>query len=203
VATIHRGATLTPHFRDFLPSWLARQPFYVGVGLPALAPVGFFRLEDPAGAVGIETHLLRDGETVYQLPMTYRDAPFLGAEHSLITTAEHSVLGTRWIYDGTADPVWIGRMLHLVRTEGVSEPSARPGVGDAAARGHLTGDADVLTSDGAAIELIRTVTARLVEPGPGILGLVTGRWYPAGPGSGAATGCLAVVRERRAPDSRQ
>jgi Maltokinase N-terminal cap domain len=47
--------TLTPSFRDFLPCWIARQPWYRGGGVPAIRPVGFFRLEDPAGAVGIET----------------------------------------------------------------------------------------------------------------------------------------------------
>ena len=28
MATVHPGTTLTPHFRDFLPPWLVRQPWY-------------------------------------------------------------------------------------------------------------------------------------------------------------------------------
>jgi hypothetical protein len=48
---VYPGATLTPHFGDFLPPWVARQPWYVGVGVPSLVAVGFFRFEDPAGAV--------------------------------------------------------------------------------------------------------------------------------------------------------
>ena len=196
MAKIRPGATLTPHFRDFLPAWVARQPWYAGVGIPSLAPVGYFRLEDPAGAVGIETHLVSDGSRLYQLPMTFRGAPLDGAEGSLITTAEHSVLGTRWIYDGTADPVWAGQVLDLVRTGGVSGHGTGPGVGPAEARGRLLGRPGMLTRDTAAIDLMRVVIGGEVAPDPGILGLVSGSWYPDGPGAEAATGCLAVVRKR-------
>ena len=45
----------------------------------------------------------------------------LGATESLIATAEHSVLGTRWIYDGVVDPAWVCEVLRLVRTNGVSD----------------------------------------------------------------------------------
>ena len=58
---VYPGATLTPHFRDFLPDWMARQPWYRGSDRPSLQMVGAFRFEDPAGEVGIETHLLTDG----------------------------------------------------------------------------------------------------------------------------------------------
>ena len=132
MAKIHPGATLTPHFRDFLPAWIANQPWYLAAGVPrvpSLVLVGAFRLEDPAGAVGIETHWLSDGTAINQVPMTYRDAPLDDAERGLIATAEHSVLGRRWIYDGPADPVWIGQMLRLVATEGVSDMSAKRGAG--------------------------------------------------------------------------
>jgi hypothetical protein len=135
VPKIHPGATLVPHFRDFLPAWLARQPWYLGSGVPTLEPVGYFRFEDPAGEVGVETHLVRADGTLYQVPLTYRGAPLPDADAALVTTAEHSVLGTRWIYDAAADPVWTAQLLDLVRTGGVSEPSTRRGVGPAEARG--------------------------------------------------------------------
>lgn len=196
MAKIHPGATLTPHFRDFLPAWVARQPWFTGAGVPALAPVGYFRFEDPAGAVGIETHLVSDGARLYQVPMTYRGAPLGGAEGSLIATAEHSVLGTRWIYDGSADLVWAERLLHLVRTSGVSDDGGRRGVRPAQARGVLVGRPDMLTCGTAAIELMRAVIPGDLGPDPGILGLVRGIWHPDGPGADPATGCLAVVRER-------
>jgi hypothetical protein len=75
VATIHPGTTLIPHFSEFLPAWLARQPWYAGCSTPFPTPVGYFRFEDPVGEVGIETHLVSDGRAVYQIPMTYRGAP--------------------------------------------------------------------------------------------------------------------------------
>ena len=39
-----------------------------------------------------------------QAPLTYRDEPLDGAEDALITEMQHSVLGTRWVYDGLRDP---------------------------------------------------------------------------------------------------
>jgi Maltokinase N-terminal cap domain len=196
VAKIHPGATLTPHFRDFLPAWVSRQPWYAGTGVPSLAPVGYFRLGDPAGAVGIETHLVSDGSQLYQLPMTYRDAPLDGADSSLITAAEHSVLGTRWIYDGPADPVWVEVLLDLVRTGGVSEHSTGQGAGPAEARGRALGRPGILTRDTVAVDLKRVVIPGDLAPDRGIIGPVTGSWYPRGSGAAPATGCLAVVRER-------
>ena len=196
MATVHPGAALTPHFRDFLPPWVARQPWYPGSGTPSLSPVGYFRFEDPAGEVGIETHLVTDGSSVYQIPMTYRDAPLRAAQRAaLITTAQHSVLGTRWIYDGEADPVWLARLLSLIRANGVSDPSTKRGVGPAEARGRL------LAPEGLIDEAVHVDLARVVIPGPpavgsSVAGLVMGTWYPGGGTAGTATGCLAVASRR-------
>jgi len=186
---IHPGATLTPHFRDFLPPWVARQPWYRGTGPPALTPVGYFRFEDPDGEVGVETHLVAAGSVLYQLPMTYRGAP-LDRPDALIATAEHSVLGTRWIYDGEADPVWAAELLRLVRTESAAEPSGKRGVEPAGARGRLLGPVD---------GWVRIELRRVVEPGlslaAGVVGQVTGSWCAAG--GTPEQGCLAVVRPER------
>ncbi|MPY98815.1 MAG: 1,4-alpha-glucan branching protein [Actinophytocola sp.] len=197
MAKIHRGATLAPHFRDFLPPWVARQPWYRGSGTPTLSPVGYFRFEDPAGDVGVETHLVTDGAVLYQVPMTYRGAPLAGASDALITTAEHSVLGTRWIYDGEHDPVWRSELLRLVRTNAVSDPSGKSGVGSAEARGHCYAATD--TTDDVRIELMRTVRPGQCPTGPGIAGVVTGTWHPDGPGTAPESGCLAVVRTAARP----
>jgi hypothetical protein len=202
VARIHAGATLTPHFRDFLPGWVARQPWYLGTATPSLAPVGYFRFEDPGGEVGIETHLVTDGPVLYQIPMTYRGTPLkdagLPAAQALIATAEHSVLGSRWIYDGEADPVWATELLRLVQTAGVSDPSGKRGAGPAEARGYrlISGD---LAADAVTIELNRIVTTHRLAEEPDIVGLVTGTWHPDGPGTAAATGCLAAVRRPTKP----
>lgn len=65
--------------------------------------LGAYRFDDPAGEVGIECHLVRVGETIYHLPLTYRPAPMAGAEEHLLATMQHSVLGERFVYDGLAD----------------------------------------------------------------------------------------------------
>jgi hypothetical protein len=188
---IHPGATLTPHFREFLPGWVARQPWYAGSGVPDLVPVGYFRFEDPAGEVGVETHLLRDGSVLYQVPLTYRGAPLPG-EASLVTTAEHSVLGTRWIYDAVADPIWVDEVLRLVATNGVSVPSGRRGVGLAEARGVRVGSTNV-TPD-MAIELKRLLPGERPAGDQDVVGVMMGSWQPDGADGQVTTGCLAVLR---------
>ncbi|MGB9377072.1 MAG: hypothetical protein WCB04_06100 [Mycobacteriales bacterium] len=193
MATIHPGATLTPHFRDFLPGWVQGQPWYANRGAPSLRTIGYYRLEDADGRIGIETHLISDGDAVYQVPLTYRDAPLAAGE--LIATAEHSVLGTRWIYDGCTDPVWLREMLHLVSTEGVSGPSSRRGVGPADARGRRCLGWERAASR--TIELNRLLTARPAEDDPDVIGVVLGRWHPQGADLPGVEGCLAVVRSAR------
>lgn len=197
MAKIHPGATLTPHFRDFLPEWVARQPWYLGEGVPSLAPVGYFRFEDPAGEVGVETHLVSDGSALYQVPMTYRGAPINGGtEQALIATAEHSVLGTRWIYDGEKDPIWAGEVLRLIHAEGVSEPSGKRGVGEAQARGRRVTQDDLTD---VRIELRRVLVTGDLPDEPGTIGLMMGTWRPNGPDAPAETGCLATVRSDPEP----
>lgn len=194
MATIHPGATLTPHFRDFLPAWVARQPWYRGTGVPSLSPVGWFRFEDPAGEVGVETHLVADGSVVYQLPLTYRGAPLPAAPaEALVATAQHSVLGTRWIYDGPADPVWVGELLRLVSAGGVADPSGKRGGAPAEARGHRLGSRE-FSAGTVTVDLTRVLTAGDPADDSDVVGVVTGVWHPGGPGSPPVTGRLATLR---------
>jgi hypothetical protein len=197
VGTVHPGAVLSPHFRDFLPPWIARQPWYRGNGVPSLTPVGYFRFEDPDGQVGMETHLVSDGPGLYQVPMTYRGTPLSdlpAAGPALIAIAEHSVLGTRWIYDGTADPLWCSAILRLVRDGGVSDPSTKRGVGPALARGRVLSRED-LSAGTVTIELRRLLTPGEPAVKPDTAGLVMGTWHPDGPGTASMTACLAVLRK--------
>jgi hypothetical protein len=116
MATIHTGTTMVPTKLELLTAWLPRQPWYVSGGGPTLTKAGGFRLDDPAGAVGIEFAFVADGGgTTYSVPMTYRAAPLPGAEHGLIGTSEHGVLGTRWIYDAAHDPIAVAQLLEFVR----------------------------------------------------------------------------------------
>ena len=106
MSLIHH-TTLKPTKLELLTEWLPTCPWYRGgAGQPLLTKVGGFRLDDPAGEVGIEFMVAAEGSTVYHVPLTYRGSPLEGMSDALIGTSEHGVLGLRWIYDGTRDPCW-------------------------------------------------------------------------------------------------
>lgn len=147
-------ATLEPPFAQFLPAWMARQRWYTGKGTePRLERVGGLRLQDPAGDVGIEVHLVRDlggaSPVLYQVPLTYRGAPLAGHDDALVATAEHSDLGTRWVYDACHDPVGAAALLRAVTEELELAPDGPPGTGRA--RGHRTGLLPALTVRGSRV----------------------------------------------------
>jgi hypothetical protein len=118
MAVIHHTA-LRPTKLELLTSWLPSRPWYHGgAGEPELVKSGGFRLDDPRGEVGIEFIVATDTSgpqpTAYLVPLTYRGAPLDGAEHALVGTMEHGVLGRRWAYDGCHDPVLVAQLLALV-----------------------------------------------------------------------------------------
>jgi len=114
MALLHR-ATLTPPKIELVAAWLPAQPF--GPDSDAsIERVAAYRFDDPAGEVGIETLLVRVGENLLQVPLTYRNDPLVGAEASLIGTMEHSVLGTRWVYDAVGDPVYLAELVRVAVT---------------------------------------------------------------------------------------
>ncbi|SCK21032.1 hypothetical protein [Streptomyces sp. WMMB 322] len=127
MAIIHR-TTVKPTKLELLTSWLPSRPWYQGgADGPQLAKAGGFRLDDPQGEVGIEFMVVTDTSgydpIAYQVPLTYRGAPLDGAEHALIGTMEHGVLGQRWAYDGCHDPVMAQQLLALI--EGRAKPQAQ------------------------------------------------------------------------------
>jgi hypothetical protein len=128
MAIIH-DTTMSPSKLELLTSWLPAQPWYLGTGRePELAKAGGFRLDDPQGEVGIEFMVLTDGSrheapTYYQVPLTYRAQALAGTDGGLIGTSEHGVLGRRWIYDGTRDPVLVSQLVALI--QGDAEPQAQ------------------------------------------------------------------------------
>jgi hypothetical protein len=200
--------TITPSFAEFLPPWVSRQQWYRGSGVPRLSMVGAFRLEDPAGEAGMEVHLLRAGDTVYQVPMTYRGAPRPDvppgtAPEALIVTAEHSELGPRWIYDAETDPVWRAELLRFVRDGDSAAMRGRDGVVADAVRGRALDPARLNSGSLAAgdlrIELSRVLPSRPAAPEPdGAAGLVTATYRTVGadgdPGASTVTARLAIIR---------
>jgi hypothetical protein len=118
VALFHR-ATITPTKSELIAAWAPTQPWGPSADDP-IEVIGAYRFDDPDGRVGMETHLVTAGGVVLQVPLTYRDAPLDGADDALITEMHHSVLGTRWVYDGLRDPRLV-TMLAAVAMTGQGE----------------------------------------------------------------------------------
>ena len=117
MALLHDDATIAPTKDELIGPWLRTRPWWDGEA--ERGPVGTFRLDDPAGEVGMECFLLgsASGSTLF-VPVTYRGAPLAGAADRLVGTMEHSVLGQRWVYDAAGDPVFVATVLDTIRTGG-------------------------------------------------------------------------------------
>ncbi|MCE6997170.1 hypothetical protein LZG04_20530 [Saccharothrix sp. S26] len=113
MALIHQ-ATLNPTKAELLAGWLPGRAWHTGP-TGAVRRVAGYRFDDPAGAVGIETMLVQVGDgPVFQVPLTYRDAPLDGGDEWLIGTSEHSTLGKRWVYDAFGDPVYAAALAEAI-----------------------------------------------------------------------------------------
>ena len=121
VSIIYR-TTLVPSKLELLTDWLPTRTWYQVTGSrPALEKAGGFRLDDPEGEVGIEFMVVADTSgaeaTAYHVPLTYRGSPLEEGEDALVGTTEHGVLGRRWVYDGTRDPVLVTQLVALIQGE--------------------------------------------------------------------------------------
>jgi hypothetical protein len=114
MALFHR-ATISPKKAELIAEWAPTRPW----GPPASDPIdviGSYRFDDPDGRVGMETHLVTAGSVLLQVPLTYRDEPCDAAKEGFITEMEHSVLGTRWVYDGLRDPRFVVMLAAVTMT---------------------------------------------------------------------------------------
>src|SRR5689334_15382003 len=114
MAIFHR-ATITPTKAELIADWIPTQAWGPAADDP-VDVVGSYRFDDPDGRVGMETHLVTAGSVLMQVPLTYRDEPLDGADGALITEMHHSVLGTRWVYDGLRDPRFIVMLAGVAMT---------------------------------------------------------------------------------------
>ncbi|MEM9464807.1 MAG: hypothetical protein AAGA90_05525 [Actinomycetota bacterium] len=117
MAILHK-ATLTPSKPELIEAYLPTvAEFEIAPG--SIDHLGAYRFDDPDGEVGIESHLVRvtDGRTIH-LPLTYRNDPLPGADAWKLGTLEHSVLGTRHVYDAVADPVYVTELVRIIATGG-------------------------------------------------------------------------------------
>lgn len=206
MAVIH-NTTLTPTKLELLAAWLPTRGWYQGRPDTELVKAGGFRLDDPAGEVGIEFMVVGSGPEAYLVPMTYRGAPLDAAEGALIGTTEHGVLGRRWVYDACHDPVAVSQLVALF--EGRAQPQAqslsdtvdRDVVAVCKADAPLATDFTVtddaqgtsLTApDGPTLRLHRILHAAPAHP-EGVIGHLTGVWR--NPDDTPARGVFAVLRQ--------
>jgi hypothetical protein len=201
MAILHT-ATLTPTKLELLEAWLPGRAWYPVDEAKGLERVGACRFDDPAGEVGIETLIVRAGDgPLVHAPLTYRGAPLDDAEHWLVGTTEHSVLGTRWVYDAVGDPVYLAALVEAVRTGGtqaeefVETESGRQrrdpamtvrGTGEqaaGAASGTLVrvedGDPAVVVTEEVRVQIRRVLTDQPAEETLALLGEWPGRADPA------------------------
>jgi hypothetical protein len=133
---------------------------------------------------------------------------------SLIGTAEHGVLGRRWIYDGTRDPVLVAQMFALLLGEAEPQAQSISNTVDPSVTRIVTGNigtlpvqivgvadgprsTDVIVRPAAAPGPVMLRVNRVLRPSaPGLmagtLGHVTAEW--AGPGAARSRGRFIVLR---------
>jgi hypothetical protein len=192
MSIIHR-TYLKPTKLELLTTWLPTRPWYHGPAEPELVKAGGFRLDDPEGEVGIEFMVVTDGSGAYLVPLTYRGAPLPGAEHALVGTMEHGVLGPRWAYDGCHDPVLTAGLAALIEGRTQAQAQSVSDTLDREVARSWTGTAPV-PALGATNDTDRTTEFavpngptlrlhRVLDPGStapeGALGEVTGAWAQA------------------------
>ncbi|MGI9605205.1 MAG: maltokinase N-terminal cap-like domain-containing protein [Acidimicrobiales bacterium] len=119
MAILHQVAKISPSKLEMLEVHLGGADWLAGFVGDDIALVAAYRFDDPDGLVGIETHLVTsDSGHVLQIPLTYRNDPLEGADHWLLGSMEHSVLGTRWVYDACGDPVFVTALARVIATGG-------------------------------------------------------------------------------------
>lgn len=205
MALLH-SAQLQPSKLELLTTWLPSCP-WADVSSADLELVAFYRFDDPAGAVGIETLLVRAGDgPVLQVPLTYRDAPDETLAPWFIATMEHSALGRRWAYDGCGDPVYVAALLRaivtggreaelMIEVDGRLEAAIRPNAATVIGNGGLAvdavptlgglrvdnGDPTVITSAGVTLTVARRIDATAPAAGLALLGEWPGTHTPDSP----------------------
>ncbi|WP_043683692.1 maltokinase N-terminal cap-like domain-containing protein [Streptomyces xylophagus] len=192
MAVIHQ-THVKPTKLELLTTWLPTRPWYHGPAEPELVKSGGFRLDDPEGEVGIEFMVVTDGSGAYLVPLTYRGAPLPGAEHALVGTMEHGVLGPRWAYDGCHDPVLTAELAALIEGRAKAQAQSITDTPDREVARSWTGaaplpalgapnDTDETTEfavpNGPTLRLHRVLTPGSAAP-EGALGQVTGAWAQA------------------------
>ncbi|MCK1821556.1 1,4-alpha-glucan branching protein [Streptomyces sp. XM83C] len=221
MAVIHH-THVKPTKLELLTSWLPGRPWYGGdAGGPELEKAGGFRLDDPAGEVGIEFMVVNDTSgpepVTYSVPLTYRGAPLEGAEHALVGTMEHGVLGQRWAYDGCHDPVLVAQLAALLEGRAQAQAQSVSDAPDLDVAVSYTGEGplpvaltaaddaegSVLAAPGVALRLHRMLRpapdGSVASPAAGVLGQVSGVWRA--PDGARVRGVFAELHRTPTPEA--
>jgi hypothetical protein len=178
MALIHH-AELVPSKLELLAAWLPSQPFWPQAASAQLERIASYRFDDPAGKVGIETLLVRcqaptAAVTTLQVPLTYREAPLQNGEAAFIGNTHHSVLGTRWVYDATGDPVYIAELVRAVVTgdreveqyyEENGERTVKPGDAHVRGSGHPDAPVPATPADASSLRCESDAASTVVNAG--------------------------------------
>ena len=87
---IFQVATNTPPKSELIAGWIGDQ-HWAEISGGSLDVVGSFHLEDPEGQVGMQVHLVTVEDSLFQVPLTYRDERLPDMEPAYIAPMEHSV----------------------------------------------------------------------------------------------------------------
>lgn len=163
MALLYR-ADLVPSKLEMINAWLPTRAWFQGAAGSEITRVAACRLDDPAGQVGVEIILVRAADgPIHHTPLTYRGAPLPGAEEFLLGTTEHSVLGTRWVYDAPGDPVYAQVVADAIIREGTEAEEYVEG-----ADGRQERRRPAMTMRGSGVadapDSLRLETVRLLDP---------------------------------------
>ena len=183
-ADVYTQATLSPSKLELLAPWLVQQSWFEGDAAD-LERVAFFRFVDPDGEVGLDSMLIASGGAIYHVPVTWRGSELEGGE--LIGTLEHGVLGTRWCYDATGDPVYVAELVRVIH-EADNEAGLSVGRPSMTVRG--SGITTVSNASMEAARLVRVLDGRHVHTAQP-LGVLEGTWTQDG---AERTEILATIR---------
>ena len=176
MALLH-AATLVPPKLELVGAWARTRPWFQGDKDAMLTSVANYRFDDPAGEVGVEILLARAGDgPVLQIPVTYRDAPLPGGDAFFIGNTEHSVLGTRWVYDATGDPVYCCELARVILSGGTqvelwTEIDGAMTLREPTARVAGSGSQNTAEVEAASVEVVRVPGDEATRPL-----MLTGTW---------------------------
>ena len=176
-ANVHPEATLQPSKLELLAKWLPGQEWFNGDPV-SLKTVAAFRFVDPDGEVGLDCMILAAGGSYFHVPVTWRAQPLEGG--NLIGSLEHSVLGTRYCYDGASDPVYITELARVIRAADTDADIVAEGETEARARSIVVEGTG--SSSGSKLSGVPHVVRLLDGHWPTADAHLTGTWRPNGAG---------------------